>query len=264
MYEKLFDKLLKKLIKKKFVIKHFYQIVKIFILRMLICGVKNKKINNIFLVVAPHPDDEIFGLGGFLLQQKDTSKCFIAYLTDGEASNLDLEKEEVAKNRIELSENVCEKLNIPKENIFRLHLPDSKIPRINEMNFDSAVLMVTDLLQKIKPENIFVTHPSDIWPYDHVAAYEIVDMAVKNSNIKANLFGYWVWLWYQLPLKKVKNLNLKNTYRIAIENEKKQKNELIDIYMNKFAASGKPYSGVLPKAFLKAFEYPYEIVEKLN
>ena len=60
------------------------------------------KKSDIALIIAPHPDDEILGLGGFLAQQAqcNSQNIHIVYLTDGDASNPDIEKEAVAKHEL--------------------------------------------------------------------------------------------------------------------------------------------------------------------
>ena len=42
-----------------------------------------------------------------------------------------------------------------------------------------------------------------------------------------------------------------------------KKKALMDIYLKSLTPDGKPWSGVLPKSLLKAFDYPVEIVERI-
>jgi len=70
------------------------------------------------LVLAPHPDDEILGLGGIILQTlQQGGKVHLVYLTDGECSDVWHDREEIKRQRITLSERVCMKLGISIENI---------------------------------------------------------------------------------------------------------------------------------------------------
>ena len=53
------------------------------------------------LIIAPHPDDETLGMGGMIAQKKKKGALIsIVFLTDGEASLKDIDKEEIISNRI--------------------------------------------------------------------------------------------------------------------------------------------------------------------
>ena len=73
------------------------------------------------LIIAPHPDDEILGLGGFILKLLDDGrKIHIIYLTDGENSGVWPDKEEIRHQRIAISEKVCNLMGICNSDITRL------------------------------------------------------------------------------------------------------------------------------------------------
>lgn len=218
------------------------------------------------LVIAPHPDDEIFGLGGLMVRRLSAGgKVSVIYLTDGEMSLPALDPELVAQKRIEICEGVMRRLGVEGKNIFFLHLADGKLPKAGENGFEDAVEKVSALLDTQKPRAVFVTHPMDTWPYDHIAACEIAVAAMNKKNLHdvIPLYAYWVWLWYSLPAKKYGAVNWENTWRIPVREVMKEKRLLMDCYLKPLAPNGKPWSGVLPRALLKAFDYQYEVVTKL-
>ena len=88
------------------------------------------------LIIAPHPDDEIIGLGGFMLKTiQQGGKFHLIYLTNGEGSGVWSDTKEIGRQRIKMSETVCDKLRI--ESITRMHLPDGAVPQkvfLNQLN----------------------------------------------------------------------------------------------------------------------------------
>jgi LmbE family N-acetylglucosaminyl deacetylase len=242
------------------------RIIRKFILQLILLRSKNYfKSKNEIVIVSPHPDDEIFGLGGFL------SKCSVAnfkisiiYLTDGESSLMEIPPLEIAHKRINLSKDILARLKIDLSNVYRLHIPDSSIPFRNNAGFLKYLNELKRILSDINPESVFVTHPNDIWPYDHVAAFELTKKALVELDFKGSFYGYWVWLWYNLPVLKFNTIDWRSTFKIPIREFMEMKNGMIEHYIGSLAPNGKPYSGVLPKAFLSAFSFPYEMVTEFK
>jgi LmbE family N-acetylglucosaminyl deacetylase len=245
-------------------IRRYYIKFKIAILHLLIRYRKTLKddITNI-VIIAPHPDDEIFGLGGFLTKMKEKNiKIYLIYLTDGEASIPN--RPETASMRISLSKTVLNRLDINERNIFRLHFLDSKLPTPDSKYFNEIVNTLKLILEKIKFTEVFVTHPGDLWPYDHVSAFTITKQVLIDLKFTGNFYGYWVWLCYNFPLSGLVSFDWSKTEKIKIKPYQNVKRELIDIYMKSFSPEGIPYSGTLPKEFLSSFNFPYEIVTKFQ
>jgi LmbE family N-acetylglucosaminyl deacetylase len=215
------------------------------------------------LIIAPHPDDEIIGTGGLLLQ-KISAGCNvnIAFLTDGECSGASTDMEETKQARICLSEKIARQIGIPQENLHRLHLSDAKVPHRGEPGFTDAVEKLAGLIDRINPSAVFATHFLDYWPFDHVACSQIATEAVIKSNKKPEFWLYWVWAWYFFRPWKFHKLNFKNLYHLDITNEITQKRELMDIYLQPRSSVGRPWSGVLPEAMIFPFTKPVEIVER--
>lgn len=248
-------------------IKPLYLIVKRSILRLRVRSAIGRilpQYSNV-IIVAPHPDDEILGLGGFILQQlRKGGKVSVLYLTDGEASLVDIDDDAVRAMRIRLSNEVLGRLGISDEQIFRFHLADGSIPRQNTEGFNDTTAEIQRVFNLLMPDAVFVTHPQESWPYDHIAAFELADAAIRKTSFSCDFYGYWVWLWYSMPFKSFIRINWNAVTAVAINDELTNKKELIDIYLKLLAPNGKPWSGVLPKAMTDAFRYPYEVVEKLK
>lgn len=218
------------------------------------------------LILAPHPDDEILGLGGIILKTlKQKGKVQLIYLTDGEGSGVWPDKEVIKRYRIALSEKVREKLGILPTDITRLHLPDNSVPHPGQTGFEEAVYKVKLLIETHKPDIVFATHTLDYWPYDHVACAHIGKEAVKqSSSYKPQLWYYWVWTWYNLRPWQLFKLNYKKIIRVDIRAQLARKMELTGLYLNELTPEGKPWSGMLPKVLLKSLEQPFEIIEKIE
>ena len=235
------------------------------------------------LIVAPHPDDEIIGLGGLIIQKvSEKADVNIVFLTDGECSGASSNQEETKQARVSLSEKIARQLGIPQENLHRIHLPDANVPHRGEPGFTEAVAKLTRLIDQIKPSAIFATHFLDHWPFDHVACSQIATEAViqfsksdinsdpqpgssseKQPNKKPELWLYWVWAWYYFRPWKLHLLNFKNLRRLEISNQLHQKRELMDTYLKPTSPEGKPWSGVLPPAMIYPFSKPIEVIERI-
>ncbi|MCG8432156.1 MAG: PIG-L family deacetylase [Candidatus Omnitrophica bacterium] len=212
------------------------------------------------LVIAPHPDDEILGVGGYMLRRiKGGSRVYVVFLTDGAHSLPDLDPDMVAEERVRISNGVLFEAGVPAEDVFRLHLPDGRLPRKGGQGFAEAASVLSGLITSLGPQAVFVTHLLETWPYDHVAAFELAEAATADMN-GISLFGYWVWLSYSLPIKQYGGIDWSCTSRIPLGMEMKAKKKLMKAYLSPAAMNGKPWSGNLPRSMLKIFSYPYEVV----
>jgi LmbE family N-acetylglucosaminyl deacetylase len=217
------------------------------------------------LILAPHPDDEILGLGGIILQiLRKGNKVNLVYLTDGEGSGVCPNKEEIRLQRIALSRQVCEKLGLNSSVITRLHLSDGAVPNAGQNGFMEAVNSIKQLINLLKPDAVFATHPLDYWPFDHVACEQIARKAVSQSAHKTQLWYYWVWAWYNIRPWQLLKIRCRKLQKIDICEQMPQKKAMMDIYFKAFTSEGKPWSGILPQLLIKATGSPFEVCEKVD
>ena len=141
------------------------------------------------LVLSPHPDDDVFGLGGTITKLISTgAEISVAYFCDGSGGvaevggkrNLDL---------IELRRNEAKKageiLKISEQVFFGY--PDGKLSAGTSVN-----LALDDLIKRVKPDIIFVPSFLDNHP-DHRAVNEILINVLSQEKFEGGIWAYEVW-----------------------------------------------------------------------
>jgi len=134
------------------------------------------------LVVAPHPDDEILGVGGTILKRKDQGhEIAWLILTDiSEEKGWDKKKVETRRNEI----NEIEKF-YKFDEVFKLGFPAAYLDTIPLADLISKV---SSCLQKFQPEEIFIPFRKDVHS-DHRVVFHVMLACTK---------------WFRYPfLKKV-------------------------------------------------------------
>jgi len=141
------------------------------------------------LIFCAHSDDEAVGMAGTILKYVEEGKEIIKVVFSfGESSHPHFKEEVVIDKRVSESEEASKFIGI-KETIF-LGLPDTKV----RQNVESSNIkqQIKDLLEKHKPEKIFIPTASDPHP-DHRAVngtvLNIVDKARKNYPV----YEFEVW-----------------------------------------------------------------------
>lgn len=156
----------------------------------------NKKV----LIIAPHPDDEVFGCGG-LIAKLNRLNCsiYVLYVTVGVTRDFSASGSSGPEERLEEIEKVASfyqfadyELALPgNEYHLRLDgLPNSEL--ISLIERDSKVS-----LQSIQPD-IVITTDSDDYNQDHRALYSAVITATRPADNTFKAFQPIV-LTYELP-----------------------------------------------------------------
>ena len=80
-------------------------------------------------------------------------------------------------------------------------------------------------------------------------------------NTKPELYSYCVWMWYY----NVWDFRMKDAFLLRLsETQHRKKQKAIEQYVTPTAPCGKPWSGVLPKPFLKATKWNKELYFKMK
>ncbi|HEX3795901.1 MAG TPA: PIG-L family deacetylase [Acidimicrobiales bacterium] len=143
------------------------------------------------LVVAPHPDDEVFGAGGLLQALLGTlARVEFIAVTDGEASHPDARAEmgiDLRQVRAAESERALARLGCGSPSIARLGIPDGRV-------VDHAESLSDLLAGMLRPGDLCLApwwhdgHP------DHDASGAAALRAARTAG--ATFLGYLVWAWH--------------------------------------------------------------------
>lgn len=215
------------------------------------------------LVIAPHPDDEVFAAAGLLaLKARAGTPVSVAFLTSGEASHENCcgtPREEIAQARRRLACEAGARLGLAPQALHWLGLSDGRLPRDGGRGFDAAVSTLVGLLRQTAPHEVYAPHLLDCWP-DHTAASEIAAEALRRSGLRCSVHWYLVWGWYKLPLRRLAEPSLASAWELDIASVLSAKRQAVRCYRQAIAPRcGKPYVGVLPPGFAAAFDAPSEV-----
>lgn len=196
-----------------------------------------------FVILAPHPDDEVLGCGGLIARLcAEGNPPYVVIMTGGGGSlrgHSDMPENEVIEARRKLTLASARELGLPKENIHFLDFVDGSIANRPERE----MARLREIIVRLQSSAILVPHRSEGWP-DHTATREI---ALSGNH--PTIIEYCVWMWYY----NVWNLDWKNARKIEMTDmEHAAKLRAVNIYVSAKAPNGDPWSGFLPKPFLRA------------
>ena len=124
------------------------------------------------IVVAPHPDDEVLGVGGTLLRRK-AEGAKVAWLI---VTNISVEtgwsKEKVMQRSDEIN-RVKELFRF--DEVFILNFPTT---RLDSVPMSDLVTAVSDVFKTFQPTEVFVPHSSDVHT-DHRVVFDAVASCTK-------------------------------------------------------------------------------------
>lgn len=124
------------------------------------------------IVVAPHPDDEVLGVGGTILRRK-AEGGYVAWLVVTSASTEHGWAEEtVVRRRREIDEV---KKAFGFDELIELGLPTTQLDRVP---MSDLVAQVSRVFAGFAPNEVFLPHPSDIHS-DHRVVFDAVASCTK-------------------------------------------------------------------------------------
>lgn len=207
------------------------------------------------VIIAPHPDDEVIGCAGLIRTLVERGMPpHVLIMTGGGGSHrgcCSTSEEEIIVARRQLAVKALMALGLPMSHLHLLDYPDGGISVEH-----SETNKLQKLLSEISPKAIFVPHWGEEWS-DHINTAEIAKECVKEKN--TSVYEYCVWLWYF----NISNLDRKNARILKMSRDSYHRKLLaLDEYMLPLAPCGKPWSGILPKVFLKAARWNKELYFK--
>ncbi|WFE39305.1 PIG-L family deacetylase [Micromonospora sp. WMMD998] len=206
------------------------------------------------LVVAPHPDDEVLGVGGLVAMLAEGPGAEIAVVTDGEASHPGStvhSRAELAAIRRAETVTACGLLGVAPAAIEHLGHPDGGV--------DEAAL--TDALTaRLAPGRWCVTTWRGDGHPDHEAVGRAAAAACRRTGAMLLEFPVWTWHWAEpdepdVPWHRARRIDLTGAARAA-------KRDAIDAFHSQVRPLGPDPAdaAILPPHVLARFARPYETV----
>jgi LmbE family N-acetylglucosaminyl deacetylase len=124
------------------------------------------------IVVAPHPDDEVLGVGGTILRRKAEGGkvAWLIVTAISEKSGWETEK---VKQRDDEIERITKFFDF--DEVFTLNFPTTQLDRVP---MSELVASISKVFSTFEPEEVFVNHPSDIHT-DHRMTFSAVASCTK-------------------------------------------------------------------------------------
>ncbi len=232
--------------------KSLIRYIRIFILHFLNSNRPLLQLSDKTVIIAPHPDDEVIGCAGLIqaLVEHGTPPHVII-LTGGEGSHrgcCNTPQETIIAERHQLTIKAAKTLSLPLSNIHCLEYPDGGVAFAH-----AETEKLKSLLHLLSPNALFVPHSGEGWS-DHTSVLGIAKELMKCHVV--NIYEYCVWMWYY-NVWKLDNKNARILKMTPAQHQRKL--QAIEEYTKPLAPCGKPWSGVLPKAFLKAARWNKEL-----
>lgn len=124
------------------------------------------------IVIAPHPDDEVLGVGGTLLRRKAEGAKVAWLIVTGISVQTGWSEEKVEHRSDEIN-RVAELFGF--DEVLTLDFPTTQLDRIP---MSDLVARISDTFRSFEPEEVFVPHPSDVHT-DHRAVFNAVASCTK-------------------------------------------------------------------------------------
>jgi LmbE family N-acetylglucosaminyl deacetylase len=197
------------------------------------------------VVVAPHPDDETLGAGGFIAAQCFHGKeVIVVAVTDGESAygydpSLGTLRESEQRNALV-------RLGVPAENTRRLRLPDSDVASYEAQLVDRLLPLVT------KDTHLVAPWRGDFHP-DHETCGRAAERVAFQTG--ATLTSYLFWTWHRGTTASLEKLSLRS---FPLNDQYLQtKSEALQCHYSQLTHdSGQP---ILPDNLLAPARRPFEV-----
>jgi len=133
-------------------------------------------LNNLVLILAAHPDDEVLGCGGTISKLVESgSVVHVAFLSDGVFSREGILQDQLIKKeaRCVAAKKACDILGV--KTVSFGNMPDN---RMDSFDLLDVVKAVEKLVNECKPEMIFTHHSGDV-NIDHRVCHNAVVTACR-------------------------------------------------------------------------------------
>lgn len=128
------------------------------------------------LVIAPHYDDEILGVGGLMAKYKDKQEFHVCIVTNGNLGNSKIYSQHHMRNLFKISKKIISLIKIKKYHL--LNFPATKLDSISLSNISDSIL---NLINKVQPNRVFLPSNKDMH-IDHRLIHQASLVSLRPIN----------------------------------------------------------------------------------
>lgn len=202
--------------------------------------------STIALILAPHPDDEVFGCGGLISRIKSSGgKVYVMYIAAGTTLDFSAKGKTTANERIDELTQVADFLSLDGYSIAlpgdQYHLKLDTVPQkdlIHQMERGN-----TYSLENLKPNMVLIPPLSD-YNQDHRAIHTAAITALRPAAREFKHFVPTV-LTYELPYHQwniVEALPSPHWYVTLSEKDLQTKTQALQLYSSQMKSESSPLS----------------------
>jgi LmbE family N-acetylglucosaminyl deacetylase len=197
------------------------------------------------LLIAPHPDDETLGAGGFTAAQRARGvKVLVVAVTDGENAYCDCPG--LGNLRSLEQERALGCLGVCADDIVRLRLRDSGVASMEQVLIEELIPLVSDHTHIVAPWR------GDFHP-DHEACGRAAEEVARRTGVR--LTSYFFWTWHRGTPELLRNLQLRS-FGLSKPEELAKADALRCHHSQLHREAGEP---ILPESLLAPVRRPFEV-----
>ena len=127
------------------------------------------------LIIAAHPDDESFAMGGTIIKNSKKEDFYVVFLSDGERGRYKIGQynRKIVNSRYVKAEKASKLLGIKK--IFNLNFIDQRLDSISSLDITQKL---EEIIKKIKPSVVY-THFGNDLNLDHRICFDCATVAIR-------------------------------------------------------------------------------------
>jgi LmbE family N-acetylglucosaminyl deacetylase len=124
------------------------------------------------IVIAPHPDDEVLGVGGTLMRRKAEGEKIAWLIVTGITAEAGWSGEKIKQRAGEIK-RVTELIGF--DSVFELNFPTTQL---DQVPMSDLVAAISNIFKTFEPEEVFIPHSSDVHT-DHRMVFNAVASCTK-------------------------------------------------------------------------------------
>jgi len=144
------------------------------------------------LVIAPHPDDDVLGVGGTMLEASEEGRgVFSVYITDGRGSprkDPGISDDEMATTREKEALSALKAVNAVGGFFLRLRSEE-----LTGAKKEEASQILQEILGFLKPTEVFLPAPYERHPTHQACTQLGLEALRAMGDLRPALFGYSLW-----------------------------------------------------------------------